>query len=77
MANATLVRIDAVNVNAKKLRKLSQKKIEQYSIAYDRGDVFPPISVDDNGDFYTIFDGRHRYQAQLLAGCMYIEVTIR
>lgn len=79
MAHAiiTLVSIDAIRVNDKKLRKLSKKKIEQYAVAYDRGDTFPPIEVDDNGSFYTINEGRHRFQAQLFVGYSYVEVIVR
>lgn len=71
------VAIEDVYVNRKKLRKLSNAKIGQYVHAYESGDDFPPISVDDNGGFYTIFDGRHRYQAQLRAGFAVIAVSVR
>lgn len=71
------VAIDEIFVNRKKLRKLSKAKINKYVHAYESGDDFPPISVDDNGDFYTIFDGRHRYQAQLRAGFTMIAVSVR
>lgn len=71
-----LVNIADVNVNPKKLRKLSQAKVRQYLHEYERGDEFPPITVEDCGDFYTVRDGRHRYQAQLLAGYDKISVTV-
>ncbi len=71
------VAIEEIFVNRKKLRKLSSTKINQYVRAYESGDHFPPISVDDSGDFYTIFDGRHRYQAQLRAGFTLIAVSVR
>lgn len=71
------VAVDEIFVNRKKRRKLSEAKIAQYAKAYDNGDTFPPISVDDNGDFYTIADGRHRFQAQLLAGHRVVEVSVR
>ena len=79
MSNTTTytVHIDTIFVNSKKLRKLSNKKVEQYALAYERGDVFPPIEVNDNGDFYTIHEGRHRYQAQLRAGYTYVDVELR
>ncbi len=70
------VDITQVNVNRKKLRKLSQAKICQYLFDYERGDDFPPITVEDCGSFYTVRDGRHRYQAQLLAGHDRIAVTV-
>ena len=65
-----------VRVNAKKLRKLSSAKIRQYSHDYDLGCEFPPITVEDCGEFYTVRDGRHRFQAQMAAGFRYIEVSI-
>lgn len=71
-----IVPVDAVRVNAKKLRKLSTAKITQYAVAYERGDEFPAITVEDCGGFYTVRDGRHRYQAQLLCGTAQIEVSI-
>ena len=71
------VPVDRVRVNHKKLRKLSQVKIDRYAREYERGDDFPPISVDDCGGFYTIRDGRHRFQAQLLAGSQVIGITVR
>lgn len=71
------VAVDEIFVNRKKLRKLSDAKIAQYARAYESGDQFPPISVDDNGGFYTIFDGRHRYQAQLSAGFAIVAVSVR
>ena len=78
MGNSQLyVPIDAIRVNHKKLRKLSQAKIDRYSREYERGDDFPPIKVDFCGDFYTIRDGRHRFQAQLYAGMTLIEVDPR
>ncbi len=72
----THVPINTINVSAKKLRKLSQAKIAKYVQCYDRGDSFPPITVEDNGGFYTIRDGRHRYQAQLRAGFAMVEVSV-
>jgi ParB-like chromosome segregation protein Spo0J len=76
-ANAKIVPVSEIRVNHKKLRKLSGSKIAQYMRAYDRGDAFPPIVVEDNGSFYTINDGRHRYQAQLHAGYLTVEVVVR
>ena len=67
--NATvLIPVEAVRVSERKLRKLSSAKIRQYATGYEAGDDFPPIQVDDCGGFYTIRDGRHRFQAQLLCG---------
>ena len=71
-----IVPVDAVRVNAKKLRKLSGAKIAQYAAAYERGDDFPAITVEDCGGFYTVRDGRHRFQAQLLCGHSVIEVSL-
>jgi hypothetical protein len=71
-----LVDITLVNVNRKKLRKLSQAKIRQYVGDYERGDDFPPIVVEDCGGFYTVRDGRHRCQAQLAAGYCKIWVVV-
>lgn len=71
-----LVDIGSIRVNPKKLRKLSQAKIRQYAANYDTGSHFPPIVVEDCGEFYTVRDGRHRFQAQLLAGVRVIEVSI-
>lgn len=76
-APAKIVPMNEIRVNNKKLRKLSGSKIAQYMRDYDRGDTFPPIVVEDNGSFYTINDGRHRYQAQLLAGYLTVEVIVR
>jgi hypothetical protein len=75
--NVQFVAIKDIYVNHKKLRKLSHVKIDQYVRDYERGDSFPPITVDDCGEFYTIRDGRHRYQAQLSAGYSLIEVSLR
>lgn len=66
-----------IRVNAKKLRKLSQAKIRQYARDYEHGDDFPALSVSDCGSFYTIRDGRHRFQAQLLAGFRLVAVEVR
>ena len=71
-----LVPVAAIRVNAKKLRKLSGAKIAQYAAAYERGDDFPAITVEDCGGFYTVRDGRHRYQAQLACGLSLVEVSI-
>lgn len=68
------VPIDTVRVSHKKLRKLSKAKIDRYAREYERGDDFPAIKVDDCGDFYTIRDGRHRFQAQLYVGFVMIEI---
>jgi ParB-like chromosome segregation protein Spo0J len=73
----TLVDIDIIRVNHKKLRKLSNAKIAQYLRDYESGDDFPPITVDDCNGFYTINDGRHRYQAQLAAGFAKVAVIVR
>ena len=62
------IQISQIYVSAKKLRKLSAAKIRQYICDYEAGDNFPAITVVDCGDFYTIRDGRHRYQAQLACG---------
>ena len=76
MSTTLYVSVDQIRVNAKKLRKLSDKKVGQYLRHYDRGDMFPPITVEDNGGFYTINDGRHRFQAQLRAGYTLVEVSV-
>ncbi len=76
MGTTRFVPIDSVRVNRKKLRKLSQAKIVRYERDYELGDSFPPITVEDNGGFYTIRDGRHRYQAQLRAGHCLVEVDV-
>ena len=76
MGTTHIVPIDSIRVNRKKLRKLSQAKIARYECDYDLGNVFPPITVEDNGGFYTIRDGRHRYQAQLRAGYRLVEVEV-
>ena len=73
----TLVDANEIRVNCKKLRKLSNAKIAQYVRDYESGDDFPPITVDDCDGFYTINDGRHRYQAQLAAGFAKIAVIVR
>jgi len=70
------VDVTDVRVNAKKLRKLSQAKIARYIDDYERGDSFPAITVEDCGGFYTVRDGRHRYQAQLACGYRRIEVSL-
>ncbi|QQS21966.1 ParB N-terminal domain-containing protein [Candidatus Saccharibacteria bacterium] len=70
------VDVQLVRVNPKKLRKLSQAKIARYLSDYDRGDTFPPIVVEDCGTFYTVRDGRHRFQAQLLAGFRQVAVSL-
>jgi ParB-like chromosome segregation protein Spo0J len=72
-----LVDVDKIRVNHKKLRKLSNAKIVQYIRDYEGGDTFPPITVDDCDGFYTIGDGRHRYQAQRAVGFALIEVIVR
>lgn len=70
--------IDArlIRVNPKKLRKLSRAKINQYASDYDRGDSFPPIVVENCNGFYTVRDGRHRFQAQLITGAHLVEVSL-
>ncbi len=70
------VNVEFINVNHKKLRKLSQAKIRQYLLDYERGDDFPPITVEDCNGFFTVRDGRHRYQAQLLAGHTKVSVVV-
>lgn len=72
-----LLDADKIRVNHKKLRKLSNAKIAKYRREYENGDDFPPITVDDCNGFYTIGDGRHRYQAQLGAGFSKIAVIVR
>jgi hypothetical protein len=72
-----LVDVRHIRVNHKKLRKLSNAKIAQYVRDYESGDSFPPITVDDCDGFYTINDGRHRYQAQLAAGFAKVAVIVR
>lgn len=71
-----VVDVAKIRVNPKKLRKLSLAKIRQYAEAYDYGDDFPPIVVENCGDFYTVRDGRHRFQAQLSIGMSSIEVSL-
>lgn len=75
-AEIRVVDATEVCVNPKKLRKLSAAKIRQYMHDYDRGCDFPPIMVEECGGFYTVRDGRHRFQAQLSCGYRYIEVSI-
>jgi hypothetical protein len=70
------IAIEAIRVSGRKLRKLSHAKIRRYRLAYEAGDAFPPITVDDCGGFYTIRDGRHRYQAQLACGFAAVSVLV-
>jgi hypothetical protein len=65
-----------IRVNARKLRKLSQAKIARYRADYEAGDDFPPITVLNCGGFYTVRDGRHRYQAQLACGFVSMAVLV-
>lgn len=58
------VPITLIRLKEKKRRKLHPKKVAQYEQAYERGDEFPPIEVENCGTFYTIRDGRHRFIAQ-------------
>lgn len=76
-SEAQYIDVELVHVSVKKLRKLSSTKVDQYMRDYERGDDFPPINVRDCGGFYTIRDGRHRFQAQLAAGYKMIEVIIQ
>ena len=75
-AETRIVDVAMVRVNAKKLRKLSNAKIRQYAYDYDLGCQLPPVTVEGCGDFYTVRDGRHRYQAQLACGYRMIEVSL-
>jgi hypothetical protein len=70
------VGIDAIRVNVKRLRKLSAVKICRYVTDYEAGAQFPAITVVDCGDFYTIRDGRHRFQAQLACGYQTVSVLV-
>lgn len=76
MSDISYVPIDRVRVNPKKLRKLSMAKIRRYAAEYEAGDEFPPLSVFDCGGFYTVRDGRHRFQAQLACGYRVVAVRI-
>lgn len=71
------VPIESVRVNAKKMRKLHPRKVTQYEHDMERGDEFPPITVEDCGEFYTVRDGRHRYIAQKNLGYTMIDVVVR
>jgi hypothetical protein len=68
--------VSLIQVNAKKLRKLSLAKIRQYIRAYEAGHNFPAIIVVDCGSFYIIRDGRHRYQAQLACGFQLVSAVV-
>ena len=70
------VPIGSIRVNSKKLRKLSAAKICRYARDFEAGDDFPPIRVMCCGDFYTINDGRHRFQAQLACGFDRVAVVV-
>ncbi len=76
MDDIVYVPIAALRVNPKKLRKLSAAKIRRYIRDYEAGDEFPPLTVLDCGSFYTIRDGRHRYQAQLACGYQVVAVVV-
>ncbi len=71
-----VVPIDTVRLKEKKRKRLHPTKVAQYERDYERGDDFPPILVDDCGDFYTIRDGRHRYIAQQNLGYAMIDVVV-
>jgi ParB-like chromosome segregation protein Spo0J len=73
----TYVAVNLIHVNPKKYRKLSEAKIQRYVQDFEHGDAFPPISVNNCGDFYTVRDGRHRLQAQIRAGFTHIAVLVR
>lgn len=68
--------IESIRVNLKKIRKLSRAKVHGYGLCFEAGNDFPPITVSDCGDFYTINDGRHRYLAQLQNGYRFIAVVV-
>jgi hypothetical protein len=71
-----VVPMHLVRVKAKKLRKLHPTKVAQYEQDFERGDEFPPIEVEDCGEFYTVRDGRHRYIAQKNLGYAMIDVVV-
>lgn len=60
----------------KKLRKLTNAKIAKYAEAYEHGDQFPAITVEDAGGFYAVRDCRHHFQGRLHYSYRRIEVSV-
>ena len=72
-----LVPIDSLRVNPRKLRKLDQRKARRYMHNYDAGEQLPPIKVEHcGGGEFNVWDGRHRYLAQMWLGVAFVEVLV-
>lgn len=60
-----------------KLRQVRENVVEGYAERMGEGDVFPPVSVVQEGKQYFVYDGFHRIAAAALRGDTEIEVTVQ
>jgi hypothetical protein len=56
--------------------ELNQECIQDYKDAIAHGANFPPLEVYDDGENLFLADGRHRYEAYMLAGVDTVDVII-
>ena len=73
---SSFIPVSRVKVNPRNLRRVNRRKVAAYAYCYEAGEALPPIKVEANQGFFTIWDGRHRFLAQLEAGYSVIEVEI-
>ena len=48
--------------------QISQETVDDYALAMENGDKFPPVTVFNDGVYYYLADGFHRYFAHLKLG---------
>jgi uncharacterized ParB-like nuclease family protein len=65
MLNIKLISIDK---GTQPRAEISQETVDDYALALENGDKFPPVTVFNDGVFYYLADGFHRYFAHLKLG---------
>ena len=67
----------AVTTETQVREKICQKTVDEYAQAMQDGTNFPPIELIDEGLFYFIADGHHRYEAAKKLGQESIEANVK
>jgi hypothetical protein len=65
MLNIKLIVIDK---GTQPRAEISQETVDDYALAMENGDKFPPVTVFNDGVFHYLADGFHRYFAHLKLG---------
>lgn len=62
------IKVISIDKGTQPRAEISQETVDDYALALENGDKFPPVTVFNDGVFHYLADGFHRYFAHVKLG---------